>query len=126
MKLTTLDPALVKKPTKRHKEVMELYLVGTTPTNIAEALGISQQRVSQILSYPHVEHQLNEQMQSKLRHGSVRAMNSMIRLSSEAKSEYVQYQASSDLLDRAGYKPPDRSIHRVEGDISISIDLSGD
>ena len=41
-----------------------------------------------------------------------------------AKSEYVQLQASKDLLDRAGFKPIDRSQVQVAGDIRVSIDLS--
>ena len=40
-----------------------------------------------------------------------------------AKSEYVQLEASKDLLDRAGYKPIDRAQVQVAGDIRVSIDL---
>ena len=47
----------------------------------------------------------------------------MRRLSQGAKSEYVQLEASKDLLDRAGYKPIDRSQVQVAGDIRVSIDL---
>lgn len=126
MKLINPNAIPPRKLTKRQREVTDLYLVGSRPSEIATALGISQQRVSQILKVDYVEEMLATEMQSKLRHGSVRAMNSMVRLSSDAKSEYVQYQASADLLDRAGYKPPDRTLHRVEGDISISIDLTGE
>ena len=45
-------------------------------------------------------------------------------LVSDAKSEYVQLEAAKDLLDRAGYKPIDRSQVQVAGDIQVSIDLS--
>ena len=41
----------------------------------------------------------------------------------ESKSEYVQLEASKDLLDRAGYKPIDRAQVQVAGDIRVSIDL---
>ena len=51
------------------------------------------------------------------------ALATVRRLSSGAKSEYVQLEASKDLLDRAGYKPIDRSQVQVAGDIKVSIDL---
>lgn len=47
----------------------------------------------------------------------------MRRLALSAKSEFVQQQAASDLLDRAGFKPPDRHQHLVAGSVTISIDL---
>jgi len=45
------------------------------------------------------------------------------KLMTGAKSEYVQLEAAKDLLDRAGYKPIDRSQVQVAGDIRVSIDL---
>jgi len=51
------------------------------------------------------------------------AVGTVRRLAQSAKSEYVQLEASKDLLDRAGYKPIDRSQVQVAGDIRVSIDL---
>ena len=51
------------------------------------------------------------------------AAGTVRRLATGAKSEYVQLEASKDLLDRAGYKPIDRSQVQVAGDIRVSIDL---
>ena len=48
----------------------------------------------------------------------------MIRLLS-AKSEFVQQAAAADLLNRAGFKPPDSRQHLVSGNITINIDLGG-
>ena len=48
----------------------------------------------------------------------------MVRLASGAKSEYVQLEASKDILDRAGFKAPDKHMHLHAGDISVSIDLA--
>ena len=48
----------------------------------------------------------------------------VMRLAVGAKSEYVQLEASKDILDRAGFKPIDRSQVQVAGDIHISIDLT--
>lgn len=40
-----------------------------------------------------------------------------------AKSELVRQTAAADLLNRAGFKPPDRHQHVVSGQVVISIDL---
>jgi hypothetical protein len=48
----------------------------------------------------------------------------LVRLASGAKSEYVQLEASKDILDRAGFKAPDKHMHLHSGDIKVSIDLS--
>ena len=48
------------------------------------------------------------------------AVNTVRRLSQGAKSEYVQLEASKDLLDRAGYKPIDRCQVQVAGDIKVN------
>jgi phage terminase small subunit len=40
-----------------------------------------------------------------------------------ARSEFVRQQAASDLLDRAGMKPPERHQHLVGGGLSIDIRL---
>jgi hypothetical protein len=55
---------------------------------------------------------------------AVRALGRVAELSSGAKSEYVQLEASKDLLDRAGFKPIDRSQVQIAGDIQVTIDLS--
>ena len=48
----------------------------------------------------------------------------VLTLAQGAKSEYVQLEASKDILDRAGFKPIDRSQVQIAGDIRVSIDLS--
>jgi hypothetical protein len=56
--------------------------------------------------------------------GAVSASKRMIELSSGARSEYVQLEASRDILDRVGLRAPDRVAHNLTGDIKINIDLS--
>ena len=53
-----------------------------------------------------------------------RALATVEKLAVSARSEKVQLEAASDLLDRAGVKAPDRIDHRVAGEISVQIDLS--
>ena len=52
------------------------------------------------------------------------ASRRVLDLAQSAKSEYVQLEASKDILDRAGYKPVDKAMHLVQGNISVSIDLT--
>ena len=54
---------------------------------------------------------------------ATKAVQQVARLATGAKSEYVQLEASKDILDRAGYKPIDRSQVQVAGDIRVNIDL---
>jgi hypothetical protein len=48
----------------------------------------------------------------------------LMQLSRGAKSEYVQLEASKDILDRAGFKAPDKHMHLHAGEIKVSIDLT--
>ena len=52
------------------------------------------------------------------------ASKRVLDLAQSAKSEYVQLEASKDILDRAGYKPVEKSMSLVQGNISVSIDLT--
>ena len=56
--------------------------------------------------------------------GAVSASRKLIDLSSGARSEYVQLEASRDILDRVGMRAPDKVAHNIQGDIKINIDLS--
>jgi len=47
-----------------------------------------------------------------------------VNLSNGAKSEYVQLEASKDILDRAGFKAPDKHQHLIDGNFSVNIDIS--
>ena len=48
----------------------------------------------------------------------------LVQLARGAKSEYVQLEASKDILDRAGFKAPERHMHMHAGDITVQIDLT--
>ena len=55
---------------------------------------------------------------------ATKALKRIVDLSDSAKSEYVQLEASKDILDRAGYKAPDKVMHSHVGNISVNIDLT--
>ena len=48
-------------------------------------------------------------------------LKQMQHLALHARSEFVQQQAAADLLDRAGFKPPER--HRIQGSGGVTIDI---
>lgn len=50
------------------------------------------------------------------------ALNKLAKLSDKAKSEYVQLEASKDLLDRAGLAAPKKV--NVAGSLNVTFDLS--
>lgn len=103
------------------------------------SLGCSQQKAAELAGYapgnsakvaawkalqqPHVQQYMQQRILDSLGTHAATALGTVAKLSKSAKSEYVQLEASKDLLDRAGYKPVDRSQIQVAGDIRVSIDL---
>jgi len=79
---------------------------------------------SKALKLPHVQQYMMQRMGEECGLSATVAAGQLRRLVTGAKSEYVQLEAAKDLLDRAGYKPIDRSQVQVAGDIKVSIDLS--
>jgi hypothetical protein len=47
----------------------------------------------------------------------------IVGLIDKAKSDYVKLVAAKDILDRSGMRPPERVNHKIDGDLSIKIDL---
>ena len=86
--------------------------------------GYSDKNASKLLKLPHIQQALMKGTAEHIGIASAKAMQKMVNLSGGAKSEYVQLEASKDILDRAGFKPPERTQHLLDGDIKISIDLS--
>jgi len=102
---------------------------GLKPAQAAERAGYAAGKAGYVSAYrslklPHVQQYMMQRMHEEFGLSAISALNTTRRLSQGAKSEYVQLQASQDLLDRAGYKPIDRSQVQVAGDIKVSIDLT--
>jgi phage terminase small subunit len=51
------------------------------------------------------------------------ALAVQLHLATKGKSEFVRQQAASDILDRAGFRPPDRHQVAVGGSIVLDIKL---
>ena len=79
---------------------------------------------SKALRLPHVQGYMMQRIGETMGVSATIAAAKLVQLSRGAKSEYVQLEASKDILDRAGFKAPERHMHMHAGDISVSIDLS--
>ena len=79
---------------------------------------------SKALRLPHVQSYMMQRIAESMGVNATIAASKLVQLSQGAKSEYVQLEASKDILDRAGFKAPERHMHLHAGDIQVSIDLS--
>jgi len=121
-------PAGRKLTDKQMALVDTLVAEGCSMKKAAELAGYAKGESGRIsahraLKAPHVQQYMVQRMNETFGLTATSALATVRRLSSGAKSEYVQLEASKDLLDRAGYKPIDRSQVQVAGDIKVTIDL---
>ena len=79
---------------------------------------------SKTLRLPHVQEYMQQRIRESIGLNATIASRKVLDLASSAKSEYVQLEASKDILDRAGYKPAEKTMSLVQGNISVSIDLT--
>jgi hypothetical protein len=107
----------------RKRMVAHITATGDGPSKTARALNCNRSSVQVALRDSVVQQELQEQVGHRLHRASAIAGNTLINLARDARSEYVQLQASDSILDRTGFKPPERSLHSVQGDVRISIDL---
>ncbi len=115
--------------TKQKDLVDTIVTTGCSITEASQKVGYAKGEsgrvvASRTLRLPHVQRYMMERVANTIGLGAVQASQKLIQLSGEAKSEYVQLEASRDLLDRAGVRAPERIQHDVTGDIKINIDLT--
>ena len=111
--------------TDQQAQLIDLCLTTTWPkTQIAEHMGTNVTWVYQTLRKQHVIEAMNTAISESFTFAAAEAFSKVRELVSH-KSGYVALEASKDILDRAGFKPVDRSQVAVGGDISIKIDLGG-
>ena len=79
---------------------------------------------SKALRLKHVQAYMMQRVAETLGINATTAAARLVQLAQGAKSEYVQLEASKDILDRAGFKAPERHMHMHAGDITVSIDLT--
>lgn len=119
----------VVKLTDKQRALVDIVVAtGSNLREAAEAAGYAKGEgarvsASRTLRLPHVQQYMMQRIGEQLGVNAMGAVAQVAKLASGAKSEYVQLQASQDILDRAGFKPVDRSQVQVAGDIRVSIDL---
>jgi len=105
-----------------------LVATGCTITEASKLAGYkgnsSRVSASRMLRKPEVQAYMMQEINRSLGLNSAKASAKLVALSQGAKSEYVQLEASRDILDRAGFKAPEKHQHLVGGDFKINIDLS--
>jgi hypothetical protein len=96
----------------------------------AQAAGYGSQRidhrVAELMRHPVVTAEIVRRSSQMLAQGAPLAAATLMRLIARAKSEYVQFQAAKDLLDRLGLRAPERQEYQVTGDLKVIIDLGPD
>ena len=106
-----MNTSIAKKLTdKQMKLVDTLVAKGCSVTQAAREAGYAagdsgRVSASKALRQPHVQQYMMAQVSDQLGLNATVAAAKILNLASGAKSEYVQLEASKDILDRAGFKP---------------------
>lgn len=129
-----LSPLALKEPdreltTKQRRFVAEFLANGGRQRDAALAAGYPPKSAdvtaSRLVRNPVVQQHLAREMMQQLGLDAVMALATMRSLAKSANSEYVQQMAAKDLLDRAGFAPPDRQQLQIDGQLTVSIDVGG-
>ena len=120
---------LVKITEKQKKLVDTLVAKGCSIKQASDEAGYAKGEsgrvtASKALRTPHVQQYMMQAIADNMSINTTKALNKIVQLSSNAKSEYVSLEASKDLLDRAGFKAPDKVMHSHVGNVNVKIDLS--
>ena len=116
--------------TDKQKTLVDtIVATGCTITEAAKKAGYSTKEsgrvtASRTLRIPKVQDYMKRQIANTIGLGAVTASRKLVELSDNARSEYVQLEASRDILDRVGLRAPERVQHQVDGNLKVSIDLS--
>jgi|TARA_R100001082_G_scaffold83554_1_gene50304 phage terminase small subunit len=121
---------LTKELTPRQILLVDtLVATGCTITEASQIAGYAKGDSGRVSASKALRtHKVQQYMQSLVMNSiglnATKASIRLMQLSESAKSEYVQLEASKDILDRAGYKAPDKHMHLHAGDIKVTIDLA--
>jgi len=114
--------------TKQQERFVDIFSAGRlTQEQAAIEAGYApdsaQSSASRLQRNPLVQQRMAKAVMSRLSFGAAKALSVIERLSDSARSDYVKLAAAQDLLDRAGYKPPDRVDHRLDAQLTVTLDL---
>ena len=114
---------------KQRKLVDTIVATGCSITEAAKSAGYStgdggRVTASRTLRIPKVQNHMMKQIANTVGLGAIHASRKMVDLSQNARSEYVQLEASKDILDRVGIRAPDKVQHTLDANLSVNIDLT--
>ena len=114
---------------KQRKLVDTIVATGCSITEAAKSAGYStgdggKVTASRTLRIPKVQNYMMKQIANTVGLGAIHASRKMVDLSQNARSEYVQLEASKDILDRVGIRAPDKVQHTLDANLSVNIDLT--
>ena len=127
-----MDQALTKiddRLTDKQAAFVVAYVEnGGKTTDAAHEAGYSEKAAASAgtrnLAIPLIQQAILKQTLSRIGMAAPQAVATIMRLAEGARSEYVQLEAAKDLLDRAGFKPPDRVEHQIDGTLNLSFDVA--
>jgi hypothetical protein len=128
-KLPTIGKTTGRRISAKAKKLVDtLVSSGCTITEASKVAGYqgnsARVSASKMLRKPEVQTYMAQEVQRAFGLSSARAGVKLLALSQGARSEYVQLEASNSILDRAGFKAPEKHQHLVAGDFTINIDLT--
>ena len=129
-RITTENDAMSSRLTTKQRALVDtLVATGCSIKQASQEAGYADGEsgrvtASKAFKQPHVQAYLMEAVANSLGVNATIASAKMIALARGAKSEYVQLEASKDILDRAGFKPPERRYTHATGDFKVTIDLA--
>lgn len=123
-----LEEASALMTPKQRAFVANLFTPGLSNKDCAVLAGYAevsaQVEASRLLQNPRILEYMDVCMRHTLKIDAIRARGVVASLSTTAKSDLVKLQAAQDSLDRGGYKPVDKVAHNIQGQLSVSIDLT--
>ena len=130
-KLSNVNAILpVKQPSLNSRQKTLVDTLVSTGCSVSEASKVAGYKGKtpevqgyQTLKKSHVASYMYQQIQESFGINSLKAKSTLVKLSQNAKSEYVQMESAKDILDRAGFKAPDKHQHQIVGDFKVHIDL---
>lgn len=115
--------------TERQQRFVAMYMeTGGKQTEAAIEAGYAresaQTTASRMLRLPHVQQAIMRETLVRIGLQAVPALHTLERLRDSARSDYVRLEAAKDLLDRAGFRPPERVDHRLDASLTVELVLS--
>lgn len=94
---------------KERKSIREIArILGCSPSKVDRSIRRMISKVADDLGLRHLSH---SELQARIFGYAPQALDTIAKLSRSARKEDVQLRASADILDRAGFKPVDRTLN---------------